>query len=297
MPIDRSLSTAQLHPLNELAGALTPSLHKVVGRIQETNDITTLFLQPLDGPLMSYRCGQFNMLSSLGVGEIAISMSSAPSDDMLRHSIRDVGSVSYALCKSKVGDLVGVRGPFGSDWLVEHDRTQTTNDMRDTVVVAGGIGLAPLRGAIEELVRARQRVGGRVFVLLGARDPSQIVYNSDLESWAERGAQVLVSVDHATPAWEGRVGLVTSLLADAGFDPLNARAMLCGPEIMMRFTARALVDLGMEPESILISLERNMQCGVGWCGHCQFGPLLLCRDGAIVPYAGPVSQLLTQRER
>jgi NAD(P)H-flavin reductase len=147
------------------------------------------------------------------------------------------------------------------------------------------------------LVRASQRSAGRVFVLVGAREPSQIVFNDDLESWARRGAKVSLTVDRATSKWDGHVGLVTSLLDDAAFDPLNSRALLCGPEIMMRFTARALVDLGVDPEGILVSLERNMQCGVGWCGHCQLGPLLLCRDGPVVPYAGLVAELLTQRER
>lgn len=276
---------------------MTPIVHRVVERIGETNDITTLVLEPLDAPSMTFRCGQFNMLSAFGVGEIAISMSSAPGEGTLRHSIRDVGAVSHALCQSRVGDLVGVRGPFGSDWLVESASVEADLDPRDTIVVAGGIGLAPLRGAVEELVRANERGGGRVFVLVGAREPSQIVFRADLDSWRARGAKVSLTVDLATPEWDGRVGLVTTLLADAGFDATNSRAMLCGPEVMMRFTARALVDLGMDPEGILVSLERNMQCGVGWCGHCQLGPFLLCRDGPVVPYAGLVSQLLTQRER
>ncbi len=293
MSSDRTLSTRPSHVApRENLDVLTPILHRVVERIAETNDITTLVLEPLEPPSMNFRCGQFNMLCAFGVGEIAISMSSAPSESTLRHSIRDVGAVSHALCQSSAGDLVGVRGPFGSDWLVESDV-----DQRDIVVVAGGIGLAPLRGAVEELVRANQRGGGRVFVLVGAREPSQIVFRADLDSWEARGAKVSLTVDLATPEWDGRVGLVTTLLANAGFDATNSRAMLCGPEVMMRFTARALVDLGMDPEGILVSLERNMQCGVGWCGHCQLGPLLLCRDGPVVPYAGLVSQLLTQRER
>ena len=276
---------------------MTPSLHRVTERIRETADVTTLLLEPLEGPLMSYRCGQFNMLSALAVGEVAISLSGAPDEGRLRHSIRDVGAVSHALCRSRVGDLVGVRGPFGSDWHVARESDGAATDSRDTVVVAGGIGLAPLRGAVEELVKASQRGAGRVFVLVGAREPSQIVFNDDLESWARRRAKVSLTVDRAPSTWDGRVGLVTSLLGDAGFDPLNTRALLCGPEIMMRFTARALVDLGVDPGGILVSLERNMQCGVGWCGHCQLGPLLLCRDGPVVPYAGLVAELLTQRER
>src|ERR1019366_6854292 len=154
--------------------------------------------------------------------------SSAPGESTLRHSIRDVGAVSHALCQSRVGELVGVRGPFGSDWLVESASDDADVDRRDTVVVAGGIGLAPLRGAVEELVRANQRGGGRVFVLVGAREPAQIVFTADHDSWEARGATVLVTVDRATPSWTGRVGLVTSLLADAGFDPEHSRAMLCG---------------------------------------------------------------------
>ena len=298
MSSDRTLSMrpSSVAPRGNL-NDLTPIVHRVVERIGETNDITTLVLEPLDAPSMTFRCGQFNMLSALGVGEIAISMSSAPGEGTLRHSIRDVGAVSHALCQSRVGDLVGVRGPFGSDWLVESASVEADLDPRDTIVVAGGIGLAPLRGAVEELVRANERGGGRVFVLVGAREPSQIVFRADLDSWRARGAKVSLTVDLATPEWDGRVGLVTTLLADAGFDATNSRAMLCGPEVMMRFTARALVDLGMDPEGILVSLERNMQCGVGWCGHCQLGPFLLCRDGPVVPYAGLVSQLLTQRER
>jgi anaerobic sulfite reductase subunit B len=261
---DQTLSTKRSPDApNDGRGALTPTVYRVIERVHETNDVTTLLLEPHDEPLMTYRCGQFNMLSSFGVGEIAISLSSAPGEGVLRHSVRDVGAVSHALCQRSVGDVVGVRGPFGSDWRVDGDSEGA--DVRDTVLV-------------------------------GAREPSQIVFTADLDSWEARGAKVLMTVDRASPSWTGRVGLVTSLLADAGFDPEHSRAMLCGPEIMMRFTARTLVDLGMDPEGILVSLERNMQCGIGWCGHCQLGPFLLCRDGPVVPYAGLVSQLLTQRE-
>ena len=273
---------------------MTPIAHRVIAKRRETNDVVTLCLEPVDGPRMDFLPGQFNMLSALGVGEVAISLSGAPSElGPLRHSVRDVGAVSRALCQRALGDVVGVRGPFGTDWRV----TSRGDDERDTVVVAGGIGLAPLRGAVGELVAARAEGGGRVFVLVGARDPSQIVFGEDLAAWARDGATVLVSVDRPSSQWHGHVGLVTTLLADAGFDPVNTRALLCGPEIMMRFTARALVDLGVDAEQILVSLERNMQCGLGWCGHCQLGSLLLCRDGPVVPYAGIVDGLMNERER
>jgi NAD(P)H-flavin reductase len=268
---------------------MTPRLHRVAGRVRESDDVVTLVLEPLEGSRMTFRPGQFNMLSAPGVGEVAISFSGAPEEAALRHSVRDVGAVSGALCRLRVGDVVGVRGPFGSDWRVgEVDQ--------DVVIVAGGVGLAPLRGAVRELVgRLGPRVR-RVAVLVGARDPAQILFQRDLDDWAARGAQVLVTVDRAPASWAGRVGLVTNLIAAAKMDPPRTRALVCGPEIMMRFTARALEDQGVDPESILISLERNMQCGIGWCGHCQYGPLLVCRDGPVVRYRD-VAHLLTERER
>jgi NAD(P)H-flavin reductase len=272
--------------------ALTPALYRVAARRGETADVVTLWLDPIDGERLSYRSGQFNMLSAIGVGEVAISISGSPSDlGPLRHTVRDVGAVTRALCSSVVGDVVGVRGPFGTDWGVTG---QVTSD--DWVIVAGGIGLAPLRGAIEELVAARRNGSGRVFVLVGAREPDQLVFLGDLAKWENEGVVVLSTVDRAAPGWTGRVGLVTTLLANAGFDPRHCRVLICGPEIMMRFTARALNDLGVDDASIRVSLERNMQCGVGWCGHCQLGNLLLCRDGPVVGYR-EASALMNERER
>jgi NAD(P)H-flavin reductase len=222
--------------------------------------------------------------------------------------VRNVGSVTRALCQAPIGDTVGVRGPFGTDWGVQGTdilgvaldvpvAEDGDNDPGDIVVVAGGIGLAPLRGAIHQLVARHDREGGRVFVIVGVRDPSQIIFRQDLETWVSAGAQVAVTVDAPTPGWAGHVGLVTSLLGEAGFDPMSARALVCGPEIMIRFTARTLIDLGVDPRRIRVSLERNMQCAVAWCGHCQLGPFLLCRDGPVVPYTGVVAHLLTQRQR
>lgn len=270
---------------------LTPALFRVVGRRRETDDVVTLFLESIDGERLAYRSGQFNMLSALGVGEAAISVSGSPNDPgPLRHTVRDVGAVTHALCLSDVGDVIGVRGPFGTDWGV----TGRASSL-DTVVVAGGIGLAPLRGAIEELVAARRKGSGRVFVLVGAREPAQLVFLDDLAAWEAAGV-VLSTVDRAASGWSGRVGLVTTLLANAGFDARNCRVLVCGPEIMMRFTARALEELGVDPASIWVSLERNMQCGLGWCGHCQLGPLLLCRDGPVVRYVEAIA-LMNERER
>jgi anaerobic sulfite reductase subunit B len=274
---------------------LTPALHRVVARHTETVDVVTLSLVPEEGSDVTFRHGQFNMLTAFGVGEAAVSVSSAPGDaGPIEHSIRDVGPVTHALCAMPVGGTVGLRGPFGSEWGIEGDAIRQG---ADAVVVVGGIGLAPLRGAVRDLAVRQRRGGGRLFVLVGARSPGQIVFADELAAWRDTGAYVDVSVDIARPEWQGTVGVVTSLLASAPFDPARAVAFVCGPEIMMRFTARALVDRGVDPQRIRISLERNMQCGIGLCGHCQLGPLLICRDGPVVAYDGVAAELLRERQR
>lgn len=269
-----------------------PSRFRVAERRAETSDVVTVTLEPIDAPLPRHRPGQFNMLTAFGIGEAAISVSGGTEDrDVLRHTIRSVGPVSRALADSEVGAIVGVRGPFGTDWGLD------AVGERDVVVVAGGIGLAPLRGVIVSLLDRVRRGRGRLFVLIGARTPEEIVFARELSEWSAAGAHVAVTVDAADRAWRGRVGLVTTLIPEASFDPADAIAMLCGPEIMMRFSIRALLDRGFDPSSVRISLERNMQCGVGICGHCQLGPLLLCRDGPVVDFTGPVPDLLSRRER
>jgi anaerobic sulfite reductase subunit B len=275
-------------------GAMAPVPHRVVGRRDETDDVTTLSLATTSADSMAFLPGQFNMLTVYGVGEAAISVSSCRREvGPLQHTVRDVGPVTRALCRAGIGDIIGVRGPFGAPWGVGDSVTGTG----DVVVVAGGIGLAPVRGAIDELVHRPDADGGRVFVIAGAREPEQIIFGDDLETWERDGAVVAVTVDVGSPGWLGHVGFVTSLLDEAAFEPATSSALICGPEIMIRFTARTLVDRGIDPERIRVSLERNMQCGIGWCGHCQLGPFLLCRDGPVLPYAGPVSQLLSERER
>ncbi|MGO9560332.1 MAG: FAD/NAD(P)-binding protein [Acidimicrobiales bacterium] len=274
---------------------MTPVPYRVVARREETSDVTTLTLAPLTSGPMTFRHGQFNMLTAFGVGEAAISVSSTGgAGDLLRHTVRDVGAVSHALCEARVGAVVGVRGPFGTDWGVDDTAADAEGDV---MVVAGGIGLAPLRGAVDELVRRAPETGRRVYVIVGAREPGQIIFGEDLEAWSRSGARVTITVDVSAPGWSGHVGLVTARLREADFDAVGATALICGPEIMMRFTARDLVDRGVHPGRIRVSLERNMQCALAWCGHCQLGPFLLCRDGPIVPYDGVAAHLLSERER
>ena len=192
-------------------------------------------------------------------------------------TIRAVGAVTRALCAAAPGDMIGVRGPFGTDWQVSGAAG------RDIVIVAGGIGLAPLRPVLLAALAERDR--GRVVLLAGARSPRDLIFTRELGTWRRRGADVRITVDHGDADWDGRVGLVTGLIHDAIADPARTAAFVCGPEIMTRLSAQALADAGVPAGDIRVSLERNMRCGVALCGHCQLGPLLVCRDGPVVSYA------------
>jgi len=245
----------------------------------ETYDTYTLELAPADGKPLLFRPGQFNMLYLFGVGEVAISISGDPDrPSPLVHTLRAVGSVTRGLCALKKGDVVGVRGPFGNDWPLDAAAGH------DVVLVAGGIGLAPLRPAIYRLLAERKRYG-RVVLLSGSRSPRDILFRRELERWRSRfDLEVVVTVDYAAGDWNGLVGVVTMLLPRAGFDPSDTVALACGPEVMMRFATRELERRGVPAERIYLSMERNMKCAVGFCGHCQYGPHFICKDGPIFPY-------------
>ncbi|MEU4689893.1 FAD/NAD(P)-binding protein [Actinoplanes sp. NPDC023714] len=258
-----------------------PIPHRVVSRRADTADTVTVELAPIAEPLPVFRPGQFAMLTAYGIGEIPISVSGSHGNRP-QHTIRAVGAVSRALHDSAPGDLVGVRGPFGTTW----DTAAAAG--HDVLVIAGGIGLAPLRPVVRRLL-ADRAVVGRLCVLAGARQPGELLYPDELRRWSRHG-QVEVIVDRPSGDWAGHVGLVTTLVPGARVDPAVAVAYVCGPEPMMRFTARALIDRGVPAERIQMSLERNMRCGAGWCGHCQLGPLLVCRDGPVVAY--PVAESL-----
>ena len=257
---------------------------------QDTRDTYTLELEPTEGPALSWSPGQFTMLYAFGVGEAPISISGDPNrPDRIEHTIRNVGSVTAALVAAGPGTVLGVRGPLGTGWDVSSGKGG------DVVFVAGGIGLAPLRPAILELISHRADYG-RVVLLYGARTPEDILFSDDLRSWAERnGIVVEVTVDNGQHAWRGRVGLVTQLVTRAGFDASRALALVCGPEVMMRYAAQALSDRGVPPERLRLSMERNMKCGVGLCGHCQLRELFLCVDGPVLGY-DRLAPLMTRAE-
>jgi NAD(P)H-flavin reductase len=259
-----------------LADAMIPAPFAVRVKRRETADTWTL---ELDGGSLGFAPGQFTMLSAGGAGEVPISISGDPEDaDTLVHTVRAVGLATEAICAAVRGDVPGVRGPFGAPWPV------ADVDGADVVIAAGGIGLAPLRPAILSLLAARER-HGRLLLLYGGRAPDQLLYPHELESWAERGLEVSTTVDSAGPEWLGPVGVVTRLVHRAELDARRTVALLCGPEVMMRFTAAALEERGVAPERIYVSMERNMQCGIGHCGHCQLGPTLICRDGPVYQWS------------
>lgn len=267
---------------------MTPAIWRVLTRRRETHDTWTLRVQAPNAEAARFAPGQFNMLYAMGVGEVPISISASADDGQL-HTIRAVGAVTRALCGLRTGSLLGVRGPFGTPWPVADAKGQ------DLLFMAGGLGLAPLRPAIRAAFAQRESYG-RIVILYGARNPTEILYRRDLERWRGRlDAEVHITVDRAEPAWRGNVGVVTKLLARSQFDPPNTTAMVCGPEIMMRFGTLDLEHAGVAPGRIYLSMERNMKCGVGLCGHCQFGPYFVCQDGPVMPYAN-VQRLLAVRE-
>lgn len=267
---------------------MVPRPFRVAARWPEVPNVVTLALEPVDGPPLGFAPGQFTMLYAFGVGEVPISISGRQ-DGRVLQTIREVGAVTRALCAAEPGEVLGARGPFGSDWALHAAQG------RDVVVVGGGLGVAPLRPAIRGLVADRERYG-RISVLVGARSPDDLLFLDELRTLADDpGVHVAVIVDHAEPGWDGPVGVVPELIPDAPFDPSTVMALVCGPEVMMRFTAEALLDRGVPAERILVSMERNMKCAIGHCGHCQFGPEFVCRDGPVFPYER-IRRLLAVRE-
>ena len=267
--------TTDAEPVAATGDVMVPRPFRVEGVRRDTHDTVTLDLRPLDGAGLRFGPGQFTMVQAFGVGEVPISVSGDPSDPRcLVHTIRDVGGVTRTLCAVAQGDVLGVRGAFGRGWDVTDGRGG------DVVMVAGGIGLAPLRPAIMAVLRDREAFG-RVTVLYGARTPAEMLYGTDLEEWAALGIDVAVTVDQADPSWPGRVGVVTELVPGARFDPAGTLALVCGPEVMMRYAADALTARGVPAGRVRLSVERNMQCGVGLCGHCQLREYLVCVDGPV----------------
>ena len=270
---------------------MVPVLYRVQRVRQETTDTFTLELVEFrSNGGFSFAPGQFNMLYIYGVGEIPISISGDPSKThAIVHTTRAVGAVSKAMRKLRKGDTLGVRGPFGTPWPV--DRAEG----HDVVFVAGGIGLPPLRPALYRILSHREKYG-KVVLLYGARTPADILFRAELERWRARlDVDVFVTVDRAERSWKGNVGVVINLIPKAPFDPGRTFAMVVGPEIMMRFTILELLKRGIPEENVYLSMERNMKCGIGLCGHCQYREMFVCRDGPVFAYPR-IKDLLTKWE-
>jgi NAD(P)H-flavin reductase len=259
---------------------MIPVPYRVSSRVAENRDSATLRLEPAREPLPTPRPGEFMMMYAFGVGEIAISVSGVPTvaDETIAHTIRSVGAASRALHDARPGTVIGMRGPFGTNWGLADALG------RDLVIVAGGVGLAPLRPVVLGALAERDRYG-RVTLIAGARSRDDFLFAEELADWNRGGAiDVHLTVDVPVQGWPGEVGFVTEPLRRMPLRPDRTIAFLCGPEPMMRNGAAELLRKGMAANNIRVSLERNMQCGIGWCGHCQLGLLLLCRDGPIVGY-------------
>ncbi len=269
---------------------MLPQPYRVAAVSRELADTVTLELTPASGLRPAFACGQFNMLYVFGVGEIAVSVSGeSAQQNSFFHTVRALGAVSTALANLTPGDTVGLRGPFGKGWPLEAAADA------DVLIIAGGLGLAPLRPVVYEALADRNRYG-RLALLVGSRHPTDMLYRDELEHWREHlDVDVDVTVDHADAGWHGNVGVVPGLIERAPVDPVRTIAMVCGPEIMMRFTVDALREAGVADERIYLSMERNMKCAVGLCGHCQFGPKFICRDGPVLRL-DTVADILAVRE-
>lgn len=266
---------------------MSPIPFRVGSVREELADTFTLELEPPGGSF-EFRPGQFTMLYVFGIGEVPISISGDPADSgKLVHTIRRVGAVTNALGRLEPGDFVGVRGPYGTPWPVER---ATDGDL---LIIGGGIGLAPLRPVIYHALAHRDQYE-RLIVLYGTRTPDDVLFAAELNRWTARlDVDSLVTVDAADRGWRGSVGVVTRLISRVEFDPVRATAFICGPGIMMRITAQKLTtNFDLDPDNIYLTMERNMKCGIGVCGHCQFGRHFVCTDGPVMPYVELADLLL-----
>ena len=263
--------------LAERPGPMVPRLFQVRSRRVDLPDTVTLEMEPIAEPGDAPGHGQFNMLWAIGVGEAPISVAGFE-NGVLTHTIRAVGAVPEALCAADEGAEIGVRGPFGTGWSLPDASG------RDILVVAGGLGLAPVRSLVGAILADRDHFG-RAAVLIGARSPDVLLYRDEIQQWrGHLDLDVEVTVDSASPSWRGDVGVVTRLIDRAPIDPSRTSAYVCGPEVMMRFAGQAVRDLGIAAGDIQLSLERNMHCAIGHCGHCQLGPFFVCKEGPVLDW-------------
>lgn len=257
-----------------------PHPFRVLDTREEIRSCTTLQVEPADDTgTCGFAPGQFYMVYVFGHGEVPISVSGDPAKPgELTFTVMAVGSVTRALCAVKPGDTIGLRGPFGSAWPVEGIRG------RDVIVMAGGLGLAPLRPALYHMLHNSGGYGD-LTLLYGARQPQSIIFPQQLSYWNDTALlDVGITVDNAGRDWSGKIGVVTDQLKGRAVEVDKTSALICGPEVMMRFSAYALLDLGVDAQNIYVSMERNMKCAVRMCGRCQYGPFFICHDGPVFSF-------------
>ena len=257
---------------------LEPVWAEITAITPETEGVSTYWLKFTDPAVQvaySFKPGQFNMIYLPGFGEAAISISSDSEDrSTAGHTIRFVGNVTRAVSRLKVGDVIGIRGPFGTAWPMQEIAG------RDIIIAAGGIGLAPLRPPLYYIMNHREEFG-KVYLLYGARTPRDLLYSTEYKQWEQAGIEVRITVDRADEEWQGQVGVVPMLFYRFRMDAPNSVVLACGPEVMIRFVVYEGLARRVPAENIYISLERNMKCGQGSCGHCQLGPYFVCKDGPV----------------
>lgn len=255
----------------------------IIEKRQEAEDIFTLRLRVSDSERrrqFRFAAGQFNMLYLYGVGEIPVSIMSDPDDaEWLDHTIRVVGRVTQAMARLEPGDALGIRGPFGRGWPLDRARGH------DVLFVTGGLGCAPVAGAIDYLFRRREAYGA-VKILHGVKKPKDLLYRERFDAWRRHtNTEVYLASDEAGKSWRYHVGVVTELFETVRLAPERTIVMMCGPEIMMRMASQTLVRRGIPADAIYVSLERRMECAIGLCGHCQLQPYFVCKDGPVMSYA------------
>jgi NAD(P)H-flavin reductase len=255
---------------------------RIVEIVPEIENVATYLLKyddTADGHGYDFIPGQFNMLYLPGVGESAISMSGRPdSPASWYHTVRVAGNVTHTLAQLKKSDTLGLRGPFGTGWPISELKGA------DVVIVAGGLGMAPLRPIVYHIMDHRSDFG-RIWLIYGSRTPETLLYADEYDEWQSHEITMQVTVDRATPGWTGNVGVVTLLIERLQLPRAGETHILaCGPEVMMKYSAISALRQGIRPDRIWMSMERNMQCAVGLCGHCQLGPDFICKDGPVLRY-------------
>jgi NAD(P)H-flavin reductase len=260
---------------------MQPFWAEIVKIEQQAPNVKTYWLKFKDPKIQeaySFKPGQFNLLSVPGYGEAAISVSSHPQNkEAIGHTIRLTGNVTYAIDRLGVGGMLGVRGPFGSYWPLDQLKG------KDIYIAAGGIGLPPLRPVIYEIIDNRSDYG-KVVLIYGARTPENLQFAEEYGTWEDGGIELMVCVDSCDDTWSGLVGVVPMLFYSLRIDPKKGALLTCGPEIMIHFAVYEAIARRIPRDLIFVSLEKNMKCGYGSCGHCQLGPYFVCKDGPIFDY-------------